>query len=129
MRRFSQEQINRLTRDLFGAMNRTSSVTLLRDRDAVLQAIGAALTDEFRREEEREQNVQRRLAGLPKPPARGSKEYDELFVKLMEEEYVREDGTWRIASLRLVRLRVDLLPGGLPDTLPVDATPSPGGAT
>jgi uncharacterized protein (TIGR02246 family) len=35
-----------------------------------------------------------------------------------EEEYRREDGTWRIANLRLVRLRVDLLEGGLPDSLP-----------
>ena len=28
-----------------------------------------------------------------------------------EEEYVREDGEWRIARLRLVRLRVDALAG------------------
>jgi len=35
-----------------------------------------------------------------------------------EEDYVREDGAWRIARLKLVRLRVDLLPGGLPDALP-----------
>jgi len=34
-----------------------------------------------------------------------------------EEDYVREDGAWRIAKLRLVRLRIDLLPGGLPDTI------------
>jgi uncharacterized protein (TIGR02246 family) len=31
-----------------------------------------------------------------------------------EEEYVREDGEWRIARLRLVRIRVDLL-GDPPD--------------
>ena len=30
------------------------------------------------------------------------------------EEYVREDGDWRIASLRLSRLRIDPLEGGLP---------------
>jgi SnoaL-like domain len=35
-----------------------------------------------------------------------------------EEEYVREDGAWRIDRLRLTRLRVDLLPGGLPASLP-----------
>jgi hypothetical protein len=30
------------------------------------------------------------------------------------EEYVREDGHWRIASLHLSRLRIDALGGGLP---------------
>ena len=30
------------------------------------------------------------------------------------EEYVREDGEWRIASLHLSRLRIDPLSGGLP---------------
>jgi uncharacterized protein (TIGR02246 family) len=30
------------------------------------------------------------------------------------EEYVREDGAWRIASLHLSRLRIDPLGGGLP---------------
>jgi hypothetical protein len=32
------------------------------------------------------------------------------------DEYVREDGAWRIKSSRLVRLRVDPLSGGLPST-------------
>jgi hypothetical protein len=31
-----------------------------------------------------------------------------------EEEYVREQGEWRIRRLRLTRLRRDPLPGGLP---------------
>ncbi len=31
------------------------------------------------------------------------------------EEYVREDGEWRIKALRLSRLRVDPLPGGYPE--------------
>ena len=43
------------------------------------------------------------------------------------EEYVREDGQWRIAFLELSRLRIDPLSGGLPGVhLGVDAgTPSP----
>ena len=32
-----------------------------------------------------------------------------------EEDYVVEDGAWRISRLVLTRLRVDVLPGGLPD--------------
>jgi hypothetical protein len=38
------------------------------------------------------------------------------------EQYVREDGQWRIASLHLSRLRIDPLDGGLPGVhLGVDA--------
>ena len=38
------------------------------------------------------------------------------------EEYVREDGEWRISSLHLSRLRIDPLSGGLPGVhLGVDA--------
>jgi hypothetical protein len=38
------------------------------------------------------------------------------------EEYIREDGEWRIASLLLSRLRIDPLEGGLPGVhLGVDA--------
>lgn len=38
------------------------------------------------------------------------------------EQYVREDGEWRIASLHLSRLRIDPLAGGLPGVhLGVDA--------
>jgi hypothetical protein len=42
------------------------------------------------------------------------------------EEYVREDGEWRIASLHLSRLRIDPLDGGLPGVhLGVDAGTGP----
>ena len=90
MRKLSRGQVNQLARELLNAMGRTRSVTLLKERDAVLQAIAAALADEFKREEEREDNVRRRLATMHRPPATGSRDYEELFEKLMEEEYVRE---------------------------------------
>jgi hypothetical protein len=56
----------------------------------VRQSIAHALADELKREEEREENVRRRLATMKKPPARNSREYEMLFVQLMEEEYLRE---------------------------------------
>jgi hypothetical protein len=90
MRKFSRELTNHLARELLSSMQRTASVTLLKDRDAVLQAIAAALSDEFKREEEREENVRRRLGTMQKPPSPGTREYDDVFVKLMEEEYLRE---------------------------------------
>ena len=90
MHKLSRERINQLARDLLDAMTRTKSVTLLKDRDVVRQSIAHALADELKREEEREENVRRKLATMKKPPAAGSREYEALFRKLMEEEYLRE---------------------------------------
>ena len=90
MRKISRERISQLARDLLDAMVRTRSVTLLKDREAVQQAIASAIADEFRREEEREENVRRRIATMRKPPARTSREYEELFRQYMDEEYLRE---------------------------------------
>ena len=43
-----------------------------------------------------------------------------------EEDYVVEDGAWRIARLLLTRIRLDLLPGGLPELAwPPQAEPRP----
>jgi hypothetical protein len=47
------------------------------------------------------------------PPAGGDRVGLQGFGHY-EEEYVREDGAWRISRSRLVRLRVDPLGAGLP---------------
>ena len=90
MRRLSRERVNQLARDLLEAMTRTRSLVLMKDRDAVHQAISTALAEELKREEEREENVRRRIATMKKPPALRSREYEMLFHQLMEEEYLRE---------------------------------------
>jgi len=90
MRKISRERVVQLARDLLDAMMRTRSVTLLKDREVVRQSIAHALADEFKREDEREDNVRRRISSLRKPPGRASREYEELFRSLMEEEYLRE---------------------------------------
>ena len=90
MHKFSRERVNQLARELLEAMTRTQSVTLLKDREVVRQSIAHALADEFKREEEREENVRKRLASMKKSPTAGSREWEQLFRKLMEEEYVRE---------------------------------------
>ena len=90
MRKISRERVVQLARDLLDAMVRMKSVTLLKDREVVRQSIAHALADEFKREEEREENVRRRISSMRKPPSRTSREYEELFRKLMEEEYLRE---------------------------------------
>ncbi|MEK6375674.1 MAG: DUF507 family protein [Acidobacteriota bacterium] len=90
MHTMSRERITQLARDLLEAMTRTKAVTLLKDREVVRQSIAHALADELKREEEREDAVRRRIASMRKKPAQGSREYEELFRKLMEEEYLRE---------------------------------------
>ena len=90
MHKISRERVNQLARELLDAMTRTKSVILLKDREVVRQSIAHALADELKREEEREDNVKRRLATMKKGPALGSREYEQLFRKMMEEEYLRE---------------------------------------
>ena len=90
MHKMSRERVNQLARDLLEAMTRTKAVTLLKDREVVRQSIAHALADELKREEEREENVRRRIALMSGSPPARSREYEQLFRKLMEEEYVRE---------------------------------------
>lgn len=90
MRRLSRERVNQLARDLLEAMTRTRSVVLMKDRESVHQAIATALAEELKREEEREEVVRRRLGAIRKGPKPGSRDWEDLFRKFMEEEYLRE---------------------------------------
>jgi hypothetical protein len=90
MHKISRERVTQLARDLLDAMTRTKSVALLKDREVVRQSIAHALADELKREEEREENVRNRIGSMKKAPPPGSREYEQLFRKLMEEEYLRE---------------------------------------
>jgi len=81
MHKISRERVNQLARELLDAMTRTKSVALLKDREVVRQSIAHALADELKREEEREENVRRRLASLRKGPQPGSREYEQLFSR------------------------------------------------
>ena len=69
-------------------MTRNRTIVLMKDRDAVQQAIATALAEELKREEEREEVVRKRLADMRKRPS--ARDYEELFRKFMEEEYLRE---------------------------------------
>ncbi|HXG58061.1 MAG TPA: DUF507 family protein [Thermoanaerobaculia bacterium] len=90
MLKVSRERVNQLARDLLDAMTRTHSVILLKERDVVRQSIAHALADEFKHEEEREESVRRKLGAMKKGPLPGTREWEQLFRKLMEEEYLRE---------------------------------------
>jgi hypothetical protein len=90
MVRPSRERLSLLARELVDALARSRAVVLLKDREVVRQAVAQALAEELRREEDCQENARRRITtmrGAPKPRTR---EYEELFRQLMEEEYLRE---------------------------------------
>ena len=90
MVRPSRDRLNHLARELLDALARSRSVILLKDREAVRLALAQALTDELRREEEREESARRRIGSMRTAPKAGTAEYEELFRRLVEEEYLRE---------------------------------------
>ncbi len=90
MRSVSRDRVQRLARELLDALLRGRSVTLLKDREVVRQAISHAHGDELKREEEREEIVRKKIATLRNAPPAGSRDWDVLFRRMMEEEYVRE---------------------------------------
>lgn len=91
--KLSRERVEKVARDLVEAMSRSRTVKFLKDRNSVQQAIAYALADELRREEEREQNVRRRIASMRKAPPLGSAEWETLFLSLMTEEHLRDGET------------------------------------
>jgi hypothetical protein len=90
MVRPSRDRLTHLGRDLVDALARSRAVVLLKDREAVQQAVAQALADELRREEERETSARRRIASMRGAPRQDTKEWEELFRKFVEEEYLRE---------------------------------------
>jgi hypothetical protein len=91
MVRPSRERLNQLAKDLVDALARSNAVILLKDREVVRQAMAHALTDELRREEERDESARRRIAAMGRQaPRAATPEYEELFRKFVEEEYLRE---------------------------------------
>jgi hypothetical protein len=90
MVRPSRDRLAVLARQLVDALSRSRAVVLLKEREAVRQAIAQALADELRREEEREESARRRIAALHRGPKPRSREWEELFRKFVEEEYLRE---------------------------------------
>jgi hypothetical protein len=90
MAKLTVDRVEKLARDLADAMSRSRAVMLLKEREAVRQAIAYALADEIRREEDREETVRKRIAAMRKTPRAGSPEWEQLFRSLMNEEYLRD---------------------------------------
>lgn len=86
----SRERLVRLAREIVSLFGRSRAVVLIKSREAVEEAVCQALAEELQRQGEREDNARKRMArlsGLPKP---NSREWHELFRRLIEEEILRE---------------------------------------
>lgn len=90
MVRPSRDRLAALARQIVDALSRSRAVVLLKERDAVQLAIAQSLADELRREEEREESARRRIAAMKPGPKPRTREWEELFRRFVEEEYLRE---------------------------------------
>lgn len=92
MLKMSRDRITHLTRLLLEEMQTSTAVKFLKDREAVRQAMLHALTDELKRDEELQTNVRIKIAALKEKerPVEGTREWDALFKRLLDDEYERE---------------------------------------
>jgi hypothetical protein len=94
MPKFSRERASHLARLLLDEMTRTRVITLLKDREAVRQAVAHAIADELKHEEDREERVLQKIASMRKAPAPKTRDFEALYRTMMEEEYLREGLTF-----------------------------------
>lgn len=89
MIRPSRERIALLARQIVDELARDENTHLLRDRDTLRQSVIQALTEELRHDEIRVMAVEARLAALADAPRRGTKEWQALWQKMLDDEYER----------------------------------------
>lgn len=90
MARPSRDRLNELAREIVDAVSRSRALILLKDREAVRQAVAQALADELTRQEVREETARKRIAAIKGAPKAHTPEWEVLFKKFVEEEYLRE---------------------------------------
>ncbi|MHB0968247.1 MAG: DUF507 family protein [Thermoanaerobaculia bacterium] len=89
MQRVSRERQTQLARAIVDEMGRDRSIRLLKDREAIRQSVLHALGEELKRDEERTAAAERRLLDADPRLEIGSAEWDELFERMLSEEYDR----------------------------------------
>jgi hypothetical protein len=93
MLKITKERANSLARLLLDELSGSETLRLLREPDAVRQAISHALFDEFRRDQDLQAAVRDRIASMKNAPALNSREWDALFRKTLDEEYENANGS------------------------------------
>lgn len=90
MSRPSRDRLNELAREIVDAVSRSRALILLKDREIIRQAVAQALADELTRQEAREETARKRIAAMKRGPKVQTPEYEALFRKFVDEEYLRE---------------------------------------
>ena len=89
MVRPSRERLSHLARELVDALARCAPCCSSKTAKSS-QAVAQALAEELRREEDCQENARRRISAMRGAPKPKTREWEELFRILMEEEYLRE---------------------------------------
>lgn len=71
-------------------MDRNDAVRLLKDREVVRQSIIHALIEEMKQDEERHAHVRQRLLFSKPAPVPGTRDWEQAFRKLLDEEYEKQ---------------------------------------
>lgn len=90
MYKLSRERVSMMARLITDGLHAQASNRFLKDEEIVRQAILHALVDEVKHDEEHRGNVREKILGMKRPPAATSKEWEQLFRKLLDEEYEKE---------------------------------------
>ncbi len=90
MVRPSRDRLSEIAREIVSAVSRSRAVILLKDPEAVRQAVSQALTEELTRQEAREETARKRIEAMKRAPKPHSPEWEILFRRFVEEEYLRE---------------------------------------
>jgi hypothetical protein len=90
MARPSRDRLNELAREIVRAVSRSRAVILLKDAETIRQAVALALADELTRQEAREETARTRIAAIKNGPKAHTPEWEVLFRRFVDEEYLRE---------------------------------------
>jgi len=90
MYKLSRERVSLLARLITDGLHAQSSNRFLKDEEIVRQAILHALVDEVKHDEEHRSNVREKILAMKRPPSQTSREWEQLFRKLLDEEYEKE---------------------------------------
>jgi hypothetical protein len=86
MKKLTRESLQLMTRAITDELSRHDTVRFLRDRESVRQSILYTVADEIKHEDERIRVVRARIEALSDAPPEGSREFEELYRRFLDEE-------------------------------------------
>lgn len=82
----TDDKLSHLSHRIFSAMIENKSVAFLETEERILREIKRAVSDELRVDDDLDRMVRKRLASYSRKIIEGSREWDILYKKTLEEE-------------------------------------------